>query len=166
QSSRRELTGKTESRVLTMAKRESEMRRAPETDETVNVAYKAGTPLQAGKISETDQIHLFNDINIQETQQGGFLDSDEHNAPKVFREEEDPDVRESIEQIGGGPGEARDIAGKPITPEDARIIQSTEIECGFPTGKGSLSARAQSAAAANVKEGTVDQDGGRSATLY
>ncbi|GLJ32502.1 hypothetical protein SUGI_0653980 [Cryptomeria japonica] len=134
-----------------MAKRESEIKRAPETDETVNKAYKAGTQLQGGKLAEMDQVQLFNDFK--------------HILRKPFREEEGPEVVEGIQQIGRGPNEVRDIAGKPITPEDARIIQKKEAECGFPTVKGSLSTRAQAAAAANVREHKVDSDAGLSATL-
>ncbi|GBG62940.1 hypothetical protein CBR_g34311 [Chara braunii] len=59
-------------------------------------------------------------------------------------------------EIGGQPGQKQDVAGKPITPEDASRIQQAEARLGHDTGKGSLSAHAASAVAANVREGIVD----------
>lgn len=162
-------------------KKEEKLQRELEAiEDHRSVAYKAGTPLYAGKISETDQIHLFNDMNPKSRGQQTRTDSPEESnhvedtvsypfphpiPPKVLREENDPEVREGIEQIGGGPGEVRDIDGRLITPEDARVIQRKETECLYPTGKGSLSARAQSAAAANVREGKVEENAGPCATL-
>ncbi|GAQ78770.1 hypothetical protein KFL_000180530 [Klebsormidium nitens] len=56
-------------------------------------------------------------------------------------------------KLGGKPGELRELGGKPVTSEDAAHIAAAEAAAGKSTGAGSLAARAQSAAAANEREG-------------
>ncbi|GLJ42385.1 hypothetical protein SUGI_0877870 [Cryptomeria japonica] len=86
--------------------------------------------------------------------------------PKLRRDQPDPGISEGVAQFGGREAdERRDIGGRPITPEDAKFIQHKEAEAGNPTGKGSLAARAQSASAANVREGKVSKEDGRNATI-
>lgn len=51
--------------------------------------------------------------------------------------------------------QSHDIEGVPITPEIAAQVRSSEAKAGHDTGKGSASARVQSAAAYNLRENIV-----------
>ncbi|CAI5458606.1 unnamed protein product [Closterium sp. Yama58-4] len=63
--------------------------------------------------------------------------------------------REEVETIGGSAEQKQEIAGKPITPQDAAEAKSEAMMAGEPTGKGSLPARMEAAAAFNVREHVV-----------
>jgi len=64
------------------------------------------------------------------------------------------------DKIGGKPGDVHEIRGKPIDQDDAARIQAAEMDAGHETGKGSLAARAQAAAAFNQRESIVPTKGG------
>ncbi|KAL9709783.1 hypothetical protein Ac2012v2_006836 [Leucoagaricus gongylophorus] len=51
-------------------------------------------------------------------------------------------------------------AKNPMKPSDASRIQSTQAKAGNNTGRNSLAARSQSAAANNVNRGVVNPGGG------
>eukprot|EP00850_Spirogloea_muscicola_P002843 SM000011S19021 [mRNA] locus=s11:440455:441396:+ [translate_table: standard] len=59
------------------------------------------------------------------------------------------------DEIGGKPNQLKEIDGKPISIQDAKEVQQSEEAAGHPTGKGSLPARMQAAAAVNLREGIV-----------
>jgi hypothetical protein len=64
------------------------------------------------------------------------------------------DIRD-VNKIGGGAHESKEINGIPITPQIAAEVRRAEDKAGHDTGKGSVAARVQSAAAFNVREGVV-----------
>jgi hypothetical protein len=77
-------------------------------------------------------------------------------AQKVQQDKLDGTVlpsKEEASNIGGKPGESRELNGKPISAEDAAHIAAAETAAGKSTGAGSLAAKAQSAAAANERDG-------------
>lgn len=61
----------------------------------------------------------------------------------------------NADKIGGRPNEDKEIEGVPITPELASEVQKAEMQEGKDTGKGSVAARLQAAAAYNVREHVV-----------
>jgi hypothetical protein len=65
------------------------------------------------------------------------------------------DTIPDVDKIGGKPYEKKDIDGIPITPQLANEVRSAEEKAGHDTGKGSVAARLQSAAAYNVRENIV-----------
>lgn len=86
--------------------------------------------------------------------------------PKIAPSEEVPGLMVKVapltaedipnpDEIGGKRSEKQEVLGKPITPEDAAEVMSSEQAAGHDTGKGSVAARMQSAAAVNVKENVV-----------
>eukprot|EP00271_Cylindrocystis_brebissonii_P022748 TRINITY_DN887_c0_g1_i1.p1 TRINITY_DN887_c0_g1~~TRINITY_DN887_c0_g1_i1.p1 ORF type:complete len:128 (-),score=28.05 TRINITY_DN887_c0_g1_i1:874-1257(-) len=59
------------------------------------------------------------------------------------------------QNLGPGKTQTTEIYGKPVTPDDASDVMSAAQARGEDTGKGSVSAHMQSAAAANVRRGVV-----------
>ncbi|GBG62938.1 hypothetical protein CBR_g34309 [Chara braunii] len=114
-------------------------------------AMKAGEEVKPGSLAARAQSAA--SVNVRE---GRIPPGPGLGDVKPFDEEPyKSDLQQHGMEIGGKPGEKRDVAGKPITPEDASRIQQAETRLGHDTSKGSLSARAASAAAANVREGIV-----------